>query len=380
MFTVAAKSWLTLYFVAFYFVWGVFLPFWGVWLSGQGISAEDIGLLFSVGLVLRFVSSMGLLPLVSSGSSILRLLRVLSFLTLLAFAVLFYLQGYLWLSVITLTINFVIGPLVPLGDIIGTRLVNQIQLDYGRVRLWGSLSFIAGSSCIGWLIVEYGQPSILWLIVGASAVMWTVSLLKLTPQLDDGQTQEQGVKQSLLSLLKQRNVLLFLIVVGSIQGSHGAYYAFSSIYWKGIGISESNIAWLWAIAVAAEVLLMRFNKKLFTNWSIKQMILLGLCAGIARWWVISFTDNVYLLAVVQTFHAFTFAVTHLAAIRYISQQKNIDMVPYQTLYSGVALGLLMALFTYVSGIFYEQLQGQVFLIMSLLLIPVLWCLKIWKTA
>ena len=375
---IPAKSWLSFYFISFLFIWGVFLPFWGVWLEAQGISSADIGLLFSIGLVLRFVSNLGLLPRVSTGAASLRLLRVLGFLTLLAFSLLFYLQGQVWLAIITLCVNFLMAPMMPLGDIIGTRLVKQISLDYGRVRLWGSLSFIAGSTCVGWLIVDYGHQAILWVIVCAALVMWLLSLLHLSPQLDDGVSPHQDPGQSLFSLCKRTNVILFLIITGAIQGSHGAYYAFSSIYWTREGISEVSIAWLWGIGVFAEVLLMRFNSKLFCRWSIKQMLLLGLGASIIRWLLLALTTDVYLLGIAQTFHAFTFAVTHLAAIRYIGLQKNSEMVRYQSLYSGIALGLIMALFTYISGVLFESLQGNIFLIMSGLLIPVLWCIKIWK--
>jgi len=378
LFSVSAKLWLSLYFITFFFIWGVFLPFWGIWLSDQGVSSESIGLLFSIGLLLRFVSNLTLLPMVSSAKSTLRLLRTLGFLTVLAFAVLLFFNGYVWLAGITLAVNFMMGPLAPLGDLVGTRLVNQIQLDYGRVRLWGSISFIVGSTCVGWLITDLGNEVILWSIIGATMMMWILSLLNLSPQLDDEVTSNAEKKQSLFSLFKRPSVLLFLIIAGAIQGSHGAFYAFGTIYWNEIGLSGVTIAWLWGIGVFAEILLMRFNKKLFTNWSIKQMMLLGLVAAITRWSVLAVSDNIYILAIFQTFHALTFAVTHLAAIRYISLQKNSEMVSYQSLYSGVGLGLMMAGFTYLSGVFYADLHGYVFLIMALLLLPVFWCIKIWK--
>ena len=378
MFSIPAKSWLRLNFISFFFIWGVFLPFWGIWLSGQGVSSERIGLLFSLGLLLRFVSNLTLLPRVSSAKSTLSLMRLLVFFTVLSFSFLLFFHDHTWLAVITLVVNFIMGPLVPLGDLVGTRLVKQIQLDYGRVRLWGSFSFIVGSTSVGWLIVDAGNNIILWSIIVAAVFMLLFSLLNLSPQLYDDVVSTREKKQSLFSLLKDPNVLLFLIIVGAIQGSHGAFYAFGTIHWDEIGISGLTISWLWAIGVFAEILLMRFNHKLFSKWSIKQMVLLGLIAAVIRWLVFALSDNIYVLAIFQTFHALTFAVTHLAAIRYIALQKNSQMVSYQSLYSGVALGLMMAGFTYLSGIFYEQLHGYVFLIMSVCLIPIFGCIKIWK--
>ncbi|WP_022940882.1 3-phenylpropionate MFS transporter [Psychromonas hadalis] len=378
MFILSAKTWLTTYFINFYFIWGVFLPFWGIWLTGQGVSTEQVGLLFSIGLVLRFVSSLTILPRVSKGSATLKLIRILAFIILLCFASLFYLKGYLWLATLTLLINFMMAPMMPLGDIIGSRLVKQIQLDYGRVRLWGSLSFIAGSTIVGWLVVDFGLQAILALIVFMSAVMWAFTLANLSPPLVDESKEKIEHKPSLWRMLKKPELLLFLLIVGFIQGSHGAYYAFSTIYWDSVGLSGSSIAWLWTIGVFAEVLIFRFNSKLFGNWSIKQMLLLALIGGIIRWATFSMTENFILLAMIQTFHGLTFAVTHLAAIRYISQQKSSQLVAYQSLYSGIALGLMMALFTYIAGISYESLQGDLFLLSAVLLLPVFLLLKIWK--
>lgn len=378
MFTVSAKTWLTTYFINFFFIWGIFLPFWGIWLTGQGVTTEQVGLLFSIGFVLRFACTLTLLPRVETGSGTLRLIRWLGFTSLLIFSSLLYSEGYVWPAVMTLLINPILAPMIPLGDIIGSRLVQQIQLDYGRVRLWGSVSFIVGSTVVGWLIVDFGLQAILLLIILMVALMWLFSLANLTPSLTDISEKDSVNKQSLLSLLKKPEVLLFLLIVGMIQGSHGAYYAFSTIYWDSLGISGNIIAWLWAVSVFAEIIILRFNVRLFSTWSIKQMLLLALVGGIVRWWALSVTDNVYLLGAVQTLHALTFAVAHLAAIRYISQQKPTQLVAYQSLYSGVALGLLMAIFTYLAGCSYETLQGDLFLFTALSLLPVFVLLKVWR--
>ena len=53
-----AFSWLALFFGAFYFVYGAYLPFWSLWLEGKGVSAEQIGLLLGVGMAIRFAGNL----------------------------------------------------------------------------------------------------------------------------------------------------------------------------------------------------------------------------------------------------------------------------------------------------------------------------------
>jgi len=374
---IAAKSWLNSYFICFFFIWGIFLPFWGIWLEAKGVSPEQIGTLFSLGLVLRFCSNIGLLPRLKTASGTLKLLSALSFSLLACLLLLVFFQGWYALAALTLILNFLIGPMMPLGDIIGTRLVKQIKINYGQARLWGSISFIVGSSFVGWAITEFGSESILWIIITAALATYFLSLIKLNPQLQDP-TNQPKEKVNLGLMLKQPKGIYFVLIMGLIQGSHGAYYAFSSIYWSSMGISEFNIALLWGIGVLAEIFLMRFNDRLFNHWTIKKMCLLALVAGIVRWLVLWQTTDLTLLMLVQTFHAFTFALAHLAAMRFIATQADELMVGYQSLYSSISLGLVMALLTYISGWVYEPQNSDVFLWMAAILLPVFILLHKWR--
>jgi MFS transporter, PPP family, 3-phenylpropionic acid transporter len=375
---IAAKSWITAYFVCFFFIWGIFLPFWGIWLSSKGVSPEQIGTLFSLGLVLRFISNIGLLPRLKSANAPVRMVCYLTFFSLVCLLLLIYFQGWYALAAATLLLNFLIAPMIPLGDIIGTRLVKQIQINYGQVRLWGSVSFIVGSTCIGWMIGEFGAESILWAMILAVFFNYFLSLIKLNPVLEQQAPRAKSSNDNLMTLLKQPKVVYFILVMGLIQGSHAAYYSFSALYWHSMGISEFNIALLWGISVFAEVLLMRFNDKLFHSWSVKKMCFLALIAGLIRWVVLAQTTNLGILMVVQTFHAFTFALAHLAAMRFIAMQEEHLMVGYQTLYSSVGLGLVMAVLTFISGWVYAPQESTLFLLMAIILLPVFFLLSRWK--
>ena len=48
--------------------------------------------------------------------------------------------------------------------------VKAAGLDYGRMRLWGSLSFIAASLVGGWVVERLGAGSAIWLVVAGAAL------------------------------------------------------------------------------------------------------------------------------------------------------------------------------------------------------------------
>jgi len=57
-----STRWLALSYFTYFFSYGIFLPFWSVWLSGLGLTPETIGMLLGAGLVSRFLGSLLIAP------------------------------------------------------------------------------------------------------------------------------------------------------------------------------------------------------------------------------------------------------------------------------------------------------------------------------
>ncbi len=83
-----STRWLALSYFTYFFSYGIFLPFWSVWLAGNGLTPETIGILLGAGLVARFLRQSAA-PRVSDPSRLIAALRVLALLTLL-FALAFW--------------------------------------------------------------------------------------------------------------------------------------------------------------------------------------------------------------------------------------------------------------------------------------------------
>lgn len=141
-----STRWLALGYFTYFFSYGIFLPFWSVWLKGIGLTPETIGLLLGAGLVARFLGSLLIAPRVSDPSRLISALRVLALLTLL-FAVAFWAGAHVaWLMLVMIGFNLFFSPLVPLTDALANTWQKQFPLDYGKVRLWGSVAFVIGSA------------------------------------------------------------------------------------------------------------------------------------------------------------------------------------------------------------------------------------------
>ena len=79
----APFGWISQYFFGFFFVYGVYLPFWGLWLSQQGVSSADIGLLIGLGFATCCVTNLLLTPRLHKVEYLLPALRILTFISLI---------------------------------------------------------------------------------------------------------------------------------------------------------------------------------------------------------------------------------------------------------------------------------------------------------
>ncbi|EPR9025492.1 3-phenylpropionate MFS transporter [Cronobacter dublinensis] len=365
-----STRWLALSYFTYFFSYGIFLPFWSVWLAGVGVAPETIGLLLGSGLVARFLGSLLLAPRVKDPSRLVFALRLLATLTLVFALGFWFGHQTAWLFVILVGFNLFFSPLVPLTDALAATWQRQITMDYGRVRLWGSLAFVIGSALTGKLVSSYDYQAILALLSLGVASMLIGMMLKpsVMPQGEARHNEAAGwpVWRKLVS-----ENWRFLACVSLLQGAHAAYYGFSAIYWQGQGYSASVVGYLWSLGVVAEIVIFALSKKLFSRFGARDLLLLSGVLGIIRWGLMGWTTALPLLIVAQILHCGSFSICHLAAMRYIAAREGSEVIRLQSVYSAVAMGGGIAVMTVFAGFLYQHLAGGVFWVMALVALPAL---------
>lgn len=267
--------------------------------------------------------------------------------------------------------NLFFGPLVPLTDALAGTWQQQITLDYGKVRLWGSLAFVMGSALTGKLVSVWGHNVILYSLTAAVAAMLLGVLLRPSV-MPKGEVRHHALPATNWKiLLSERPVWRFLLCVTLLQGAHAGYYSFSSIYWNEAGYSTATIGYLWALGVVAEILVFAFSHILFRRWTARSLLLLSAISGIVRWSLMASTTELHWLILIQVLHCGSFTVCHLAAMRFIASRRGADIIRLQSVYSALAMGGGIAVMTVISGFLFEYLQGGVFWVMALVATPAL---------
>lgn len=356
---------LSLFYAALFSVVGVQMPYWPLWLEAQGLTAGQIGVLLAVGFWAKVLAN----PVIGRAVDVHGKRRgpmiVLATIALAAFGLFEVAEGFPALLGLSILSTAAFAALMPLGENITLLTVYERKLDYGRIRLWGSLSFIVGSVLGGRLLLDLPADVILWAILGGVAL--TIGACALLPDVATRPAGEKTPPPRIGPVLRHPAFLLFLAAASFIQASHAVYYGFATIHWQSAGLSEDLIGGLWAIGVVAEVVLFIFGNRLVDRFGPARLLMIGGLGGALRWSILAFTADPVVLAPVQTLHALTFGATHLGAMHFIARA-----VPQaysgraQALYSSAALGAGMGIAMGGAGRLYEAVAGGAFVVMALL--------------
>ncbi len=354
---------LSLFYWCLFLVIGVYVPFWPVWLESRGMTTAEIGLLLAVGIWVKVFANPLVGHVVDRRGDRRRPMIALAGASL-AFALLFATASGFWtLFLISGLFGFALSSLFPLSDNLTVRVAGERELQYGRIRLWGSISFIV-AAILGGRVLE-GRPEgwVLAMVLAAVAATWLSTFL-----LPDARWPAQrGRTPSSLPLLRNPVFLLFLAAASLIQSSHAVYYGFATLYWRSTGHSDATIGWLWAEGVVAEVVLFVFGGTLLARLGPVWLVAAAGLAGTLRWGVTGLTADFVPLFAVQALHAFTFAATHLGAVHFIARAAPPSLsASAQSIYSALGTGVGFGLTMPLAGYLYANFGGGAFLFMSMM--------------
>lgn len=348
-----------LLFAAQFMALGAAMPFIPAALAQGGLSPQQVGLVLALGTAVRLLAgpvsgrladSLGLRVVLVAGA-------VVAGLTL---PLLGLVQGVLLLVFVQLVHSATVAPIIPLSDAAAVAEMRRRPFDYGRVRAWGSITFIAGALLAGQAVGAVGPQGAL-LVAGAALLLTAVVCLGLP----DARTP-QAARGPLWEPLRHPLFRRLLPCSALIQGSHAVYYGFSTLHWTAAGLSPGMIGALWAWGVVAEVALFLFGRRAADRLGMRGLAMIAAIAGVLRWVVTAGTTDVAALFAVQTLHAATFGAMHLAAIRAMGALPAALGARAQTLHAALGVGLASGVLMLASGPLYAALGGGAFLVMAIL--------------
>ncbi len=336
-------------FYFFYFaLLGGLAPYWGLFLEDSGFTSIEIAQITSVLMVTKIVAPNVWGWVGDHFGKRLELVRYGSFLTLVFFLAFYVNQSFWWYIFAMAMFSFFWNAVLPQFEVITLHSLGVHQDRYSRIRLWGSVGFVAAVVLLG---LAFDHVSISYLpdfLLAIIVLIAVCSLFSFEQPVNSGGRTKGGFIKALKSPL----VISFLVINFLLQLSHGPYYTFFSIYMEDLGYERSSIGLLWAMGVVAEVLLFVVMHRFLQYFRLRNIVIVSLFLTTVRWLLIgSFSETVLIVILAQCLHAASFGAMHAVAIQFVHQNFSNDYQGQgQAIYSSVSFGAGGALGALLSGV------------------------------
>jgi len=337
------------YFI-YFGVLGIFLPYFNLYCYHLGFSGLQIGILSA----LRSLT-MVLFPLIwgslADRFQIRKPIYILcTFLSMSIWCLYLFFFDFWPMLLIAVLYGIFYAPIISFLEAVTMDVLDREKKSYGRIRAWGSISFIVVVLVLGKIIELYAVDIILILILAGSLMLAAVSI-----GIPATKPQSKKHLQPGADSLLQKRIIVFLLCAFLMLVSHGAYYAFFSIHLENLGYGSSFIGLAWALASTAEILVMVRSDKIFDRFTLENVLFFSFLVAAARWLILFLAGSTAVILVSQILHAVTYGTFHMASILYIDrlapgQSKTLGQAVNNALTYG--LGLMVGFFIngYVYGI------------------------------
>ena len=363
----SSKTWLSTNYFLQFLVTGTFLPFWMVYLTSvKNLSVLEASSIFSMLYIARVISGIFLSPYLIKKYNIDITLKLSVGIGLILAVSYGFTNEKIVLGLITFLFGMIYFMVSPLVEGLASLFLREENIDYGKARTYGSLGFTVIGIIIGGILGYVGNGALYYILIFLVALYLVFMFLpqpKLVKNLSLEEPNTKKEKESLYNwVLKDRNAILLIITVFLYQLSHTAYNNYNALYLESMNISAKWLSGvILNVSVIAEIIFFIFSKRLVKRIKPKNlMIFAGVCA-IIRWGALAMFHNIYVFTIMQTFHAITFAVAHIAFILILNKDyNNKEIIDMQNLYTAICFQLSMAVGLYIMGALWDISTSYVF--------------------
>jgi PPP family 3-phenylpropionic acid transporter len=345
-------------FYFFYFaILGAFLPYWPLYLQSAGYDPVRIGWIMAILPATKIVSPSLWGWLADRTGRTLRVIRWTAFLSLGSFVAVFGAEDFIRLAAAMAAFTFFWNATLPLFETLTLGHLHGDAGRYSRIRLWGSVGFIATVLAVGEALDGVLEIACLPRFIALLFLsQWLISLS--VPAVRDAPHAEG--RGSLAGILKRGEVIAFFLVCLLLQVAHGPYYVFFSVYLESHGFDSGETGALWGLGVVSEIVLFALLHHLFRRVSVRAVFLWSLALSGVRWLLTAWgVDHLALILLAQVLHAASFGSVHAVAIHLVHRYfRGPHHGTGQALYTSLGFGLGGALGSLFAGQFWAAWGPQ----------------------
>ena len=330
---------LSSFYFSYYFFVGLFVPYWGIYLTSLSFSALQIGALLSLFQISRIFAPNFLGWIADRSGEYIKWIKISSFFGFILFIGIFWANSFLSIFLIMMAMSIFTSSTLPLAEslTLAHLKANKADSKYSHIRLWGSIGFIVAAILLGIMIDSIGERSLIYALLLTQLVIFLLAFILPTKKV----IFLPKKKRSIWPILKKREVVVLLLSCALMVSSHGLLYNFYSIFLEQQGYSGTTIGLLWAVGVIFEIIIFLLMPRILNKFTLKAVLLISLGFAVIRFFLIgAYVDSMILLFIAQVMHAATFGSFHVASIQLIAHFfYNEHQARGQSLYNSITYGV-----------------------------------------
>ena len=362
----SSKTWLSTNYFIQYLVTGTFLPFWMVYLTSvKNLSVLEASSVFSMLFVARVISGLFLTPYLIKKYNFDIALKLSVGVGLILAISYEFTNEKLLLGLITFLFGMIYFMVNPLVEGLASLFLREENIDYGKARTYGSLGYTVIGIFIGGILSYVGDGALYYILIILIGIFFIFMFLpqpKLVKNINLDDSSSHSNENLYAWVLKDRNAILLIITIFLYQLSHTAYNNYNALYLESMNISAKWLSGvILNVSVIAEIIFFIFSKRLVKRIKPKSLLVFAGVGAVVRWAALAMFQNIYVFTVMQTFHAITFAVAHIAFILILNKDyDNKEIIDMQNLYTAICFQLSMAVGLYLMGAIWDISTSYVF--------------------
>jgi MFS transporter, PPP family, 3-phenylpropionic acid transporter len=227
---------------------------------------------------------------------------------------------------------------------------------YGKIRLWGSIGYIATVALAGF---AFDYIAITWLV---PMTVFALALVAANTWFVHDQPNRHASKatEPIMAVLLQPKVMAFMGSCFFNALSQGAMLVFYGIYFVEQGYSKTMVGLLTSFAVVAEVLVLIGLKQVFAKYRYYSIWLLGFALTAVRFVLVAEAPQFIVIQFfAQALHIFTWGTYHATAIAVVQRQFPGRLATRgQAIYTSVSYALGGAVGAYAAGALWQQFGAK----------------------
>lgn len=296
---------------------GTVAPYLPLLLQAAGFRPAAVGLLLSASPLVAGAAPAALGALADRAGRTLPFLRAL--LAALPLTVFFLFHAVTFGQFLGLLIlwSAAFSPFPPLADHITLEYTKRRGVDYGRVRVFGSIGFALANAAVSVFLLRFRarQLDFVYAPLLAAALLLSTRIRELPGEQAAGPPSWRFLRD--LRPLAGFYALVFILTV-----TFPAFYTFFPLYMGGGGMPRNAVPFAFMLSSGSEIFTMPVASKAYRKLGPGGMLSLSAASYAARWLTLGLSPWPPLDIAIQALHGVSFGFFYTAAVSYIRDRAG----------------------------------------------------------